>query len=287
MPDDAPVFEPVQPAPPDLDPDTAHWLEMAEAYAQGDSYAAAADLAGNEIGAVVREIDGAIAFGLTAIDFWFFNRVVGMGVRQPATPDTLAAIEAFYAGLGLRQGTIHVANGAGPPDFPRLLAEGGWTQGSRWVKLWHDLSAIDPVREGPRVERIGPDRAQAYGDVVMAAFEMPEQVRPVATATIGRPAWIHYLGYEGETPVAAGAMHLRDGAAWLGYGATLEASRGRGWQTAMFVQRLHDARQAGCRLAVTETGEETEKDPVNHSYRNMLRTGFRLAYARRNWYRLS
>jgi hypothetical protein len=46
---------------------------------------------------------------------------------------------------------------------------------------------------------------------------------------------------------------------------------------------MRDAREQGCRMVVTETGEEDEQDPVNHSYRNMVRLGFRLAYARRNW----
>jgi hypothetical protein len=39
-------------------------------------------------------------------------------------------------------------------------------------------------------------------------------------------------------------------------------------------------------MAITETGEETEQEPVNHSYRNMRRLGFQLAYARRNWRRI-
>jgi len=85
---------------------------------------------------------------------------------------------------------------------------------------------------------------------------------------------------------SAAALYIADGGGWLGYGSTLEASRGRGWQTAMFLRRLNDARAAGCRMAITETGEETEDDPVNHSYRNMLRTGFRLAYPRRNYVRV-
>ncbi len=53
----------------------------------------------------------------------------------------------------------------------------------------------------------------------------------------------------------------------------------------MFAQRLADARALGCRLAVTEIGEETKDDPVNHSYRYMIRIGFNLAYARQNWVR--
>ena len=80
-------------------------------------------------------------------------------------------------------------------------------------------------------------------------------------------------------------MFVTEGVAWLGFGATLEEARGRGGQSAMFATRLADARAQGCRWAVTETGEETEEEPVNHSYRNMLRSGFRLAYARRNWVR--
>ena len=80
-------------------------------------------------------------------------------------------------------------------------------------------------------------------------------------------------------------MYIADDVAWLGFGATLEAARGRGGQSAIFAARLRDAKAAGCRWAITETGEETEEEPVNHSYRNMLRSGFRLAYARRNWVR--
>jgi GNAT superfamily N-acetyltransferase len=115
---------------------------------------------------------------------------------------------------------------------------------------------------------------------------MPTSIHDIASATVGRPGWVHYLGFDGDTPVSTSAMHLTDGVAWFGYGATLDAFRGRGWQTAMFARRFQDARDLGCRLAITETGEETEKVPVNHSYRNMVRVGFNLAYARQNWVRL-
>jgi hypothetical protein len=285
MPDDATPPEPVQPLPDGLEPGVAYWLEMAEADAHADASVAAAALPGNPTGATTRTFDGAVAVALTVIDFWFFNRVIGLGVARPATEATLDAVEGFHAGMGLRQAAIHVANGARPDAIPDWLAARGWTQGGRWVKLWHDLGTVDPVPGGHRIERIGPDRAEAYGDVIMTAFEMPGPVRPVATSTVGRSGWHHYVGYEGEDVVAAAGMRVAEGVAWLGYGSTLAGSRGRGWQTAMFLRRLQDARDLGCHLAVTETGEENEREPVNHSYRNMLRTGFRLAYARRNWHR--
>jgi len=47
-------------------------------------------------------------------------------------------------------------------------------------------------------------------------------------------------------------------------------------------RRIADGIKLGCRHLVSETGEETPEEP-NPSYRNMLRTGFELVYARRNW----
>jgi hypothetical protein len=52
----------------------------------------------------------------------------------------------------------------------------------------------------------------------------------------------------------------------------------------MFAERLRDARDADCRFAITETGEETAEQP-NPSHRNMVRAGFQLANGRRNWIR--
>lgn len=211
-----------------------------------------------------------------------------------ASPDSLAfgphrravaEISAFYRDLGIGQSVIHLAPGAAPAEVVGWVGEEGYMPGRRWVKVWHDLREIDEPSPALPIEVTGADGADAFADVCATAFGMPPIVAPLIAATIGRAGWTHYLGYEGETPVSAAAMHVTDGVAWLGYGSTLEAARGRGWQTAMFLRRLRDARAAGCRMAITETGEETGDDPVNHSYRNMLRTGFRLAYARQNYVR--
>lgn len=56
--------------------------------------------------------------------------------------------------------------------------------------------------------------------------------------------------------MSTAALHVSGDVAWLGYGATLEKYRGRGWQTAMFARRLADAHNLARRLAVTETGEK-------------------------------
>lgn len=271
---------------PRLDPDIAYWLEMSEALAYRDIATAAAEVPTNPVGASCAAIGGGVAFAVTVIDFGFFNRVVGLGTARPATEDDVESASQFFAHLGLGQSVIHVAPGARPDELVGWLNARGYVAGARWVKLWHDLQDIEAPNPTLRIERVGASRAEAWRDVWMAAFGVPAPIRPIGTAPIGRAGWIHYLGFEGDTPACTAAMRVEGDVAWLGFGGTLEAFRGRGWQTAMFLQRLLDARERGCRLAITETGEETEKDPVNHSYRNMLRTGFQLAYARQNWVRM-
>lgn len=269
-----------------LDPSLAYWLEMAEAFACADTYAAASAQPGNPTGAASATIGGAAAFAVTVIDFGFFNRVVGLGVVEPAKVEDVEAASRFFLDLGRSQSVIHASPGAQPPELEEWLGARGYVPGARWMKAWHDLEAVANPDPDLRIERIDATRAAIFQEVCYTAFGAPESLYDIAGATVDRPGWVHYLGFDGDTPVATGAMRLQTGVAWLGYGATLEAHRRRGWQTAMLRRRLCDARETGAWLAITETGEETEQNPVNQSYRNMLRAGFQPAYARQNWVRL-
>lgn len=109
--------------------------------------------------------------------------------------------------------------------------------------------------------RHGPDEIAYWPE----AFEIPDVVRPFASATIDRPNWHHYLAYDGDVAVGAAAMHVEDHVGWLGFGGTRPSHRGRGWQSALFARRIIDARALGATLLVTETGEETPGEPTPHT----------------------
>jgi hypothetical protein len=109
-------------------------------------------------------------------------------------------------------------------------------------------------------------------------------MRPWREALAGRPRWRTYVAYDATVPVAVGALYCRDGAAWLGVGATIPAWRRRGLQSALIARRIADAIAAGCRDIVAETGEPVEGEP-SPAYANMLRNGFRVAYSRPNYVR--
>lgn len=269
-----------------LDPDLAYWCEMAEAHACRDLFVAAASAPDDPVRAATASPGGAVAFALGAFDIGFFNRTIGVGVARSAVEADVDEVVRFYDGLERTVSAAQLAPHATPSEVVGWFEARGYVASRWWVKMWHDLASIPDAPTDLRIEVIGRDQADDFARIgLIDAYGFPSELTPIASAAVGRPGWIHYLGFDGETPVSSAAMRIADGVAWLGFGATTEAYRGRGGQSAMFARRLRDARDAGCRFAITETGKETPEMP-NPSYRNMIRSGFRLAYPRRNWNRL-
>ncbi len=77
-------------------------------------------------------------------------------------------------------------------------------------------------------------------------------------------------------------LFVKDGVAWLDWGATAPEFRGRRSQSALLNRRIRDALDLGCRLIATTTGEEVPGDP-QISYRNIVKMGFEPAYVRQNF----
>ena len=257
----------------------AYWLEASEARVNAELYRATA---GHPAGPEVVSDDDSATFLLRELDVGFFNRSVGLGVGRPATEADLDRVLAMYRDAGLTQYTIQVSPFARPAALEAWLEARGLRRGRRWAKLWRDTDDPPAERTDLRLERIGPEHANDWATVIRTAFEMPEMLDEVFRVVLGAPGWYHYLAFDGDLAVGAGAMRVLDDVAWFGYGATLASHRGRGSQSAVFARRIRDARDLGVRLCITETGEETPEEP-NPSYRNMLRAGFRLAYQRQNW----
>lgn len=59
-------------------------------------------------------------------------------------------------------------------------------------------------------------------------------------------------------------------------------ARAQGAQSALLAARIRRARELGCELVVTETGERRDDRPSN-SYRNILRAGFSEVAVTANW----
>ena len=174
-----------------------------------------------------------------------------------------------------------------PPPYGDAAFEGwaraaGLVRRSRWAKVLRGREKPPEAPSSLRITEAGPQYAEAFASAALGGFGMPPALMPWLVALAHRPGWRTYVGWDGDVPVSAAALRITADTAWCGLGATLPTHRGRGGQSALFARRIADALEAGCRVIVTETGEDTPQAP-NPSYRNMIRAGFRLAHFRDNW----
>ena len=214
------------------------------------------------------------------------NRILGLGVGEPATETILDEAIALLQNAGCKNYMAQVSPLAQPAQLPEWLAARGFKPGRNWAKMYRGNELAPAISTDLRVEKIGKDQADAFADVTLPVWGMPPAGRPLVKGYVGQPGWQHYLAFAGEKPVSAAAMFVNGETAWLGFAGTLKKYRKRGGQGAMFTRRIQDGLALGVKWFVTETGEDTPEDP-NPSYHNMLRSGFKLAYLRRNYNHLS
>ncbi len=261
----------------------ANLVEFGEGNAWADMYLCGLPIV-EELGLRVEHFGSAVARRMGSINMAFFNSVIGLGVNEPATEEIVDAIVAFYGEVSV-EFMVQLSPAAQPSALPGWLESRGVKRSRSWVKVFRGVEPPPEVVSDIRIEQVGPDLAQAFAETAFTGYEFPPFLRPIMPwiqAQIGRPGWLHYLGFDGDMPVSTGGLYVRDGIGWLGYGATLPSHRRRGGQGAMFARRITDAIAQGCRWLVTETGEETPEEP-NPSLHNMLRMGFEEAYLRPNF----
>ena len=198
------------------------------------------------------------------------NRV---GAIAAATDDELAEIDAFYREHAIPHYVIATVS----TELAAGLVARGFEQRLGWMKFRRDPKT--PLVSETAL-RIGDATGDDVVPIVGAVFGVPELATMLATLP-GRDGWHWFAAYDGEAPVACGALYVDDGAGWLGVGGTLPEHRGKGAQSAILAARIARARELGVDVLATETGVRKDDGP-NTSYDNILRAGFSEAYVRPN-----
>jgi hypothetical protein len=213
------------------------------------------------------------------------NLVLGAGEPGAVSGGNLEAALTWAAGRGAR-GYVPVT----PGDAEAEAAEGwleahGYERAYGWMKFLRDghPPRFDEPAGVEVVELSGPDEAP-FGAIAAIGFGLPAWGASLFAGLVGTEGWRCYVARVGGEPQACAAMLVDAGIAEFGIAATLEEARGHGCQRALLRRRIVDAAEAGCRTLFTETGERVPGRP-SASYRNILRAGFREAYARPNWRR--
>jgi hypothetical protein len=261
-------------------------LELAEIEAIADLYRSAGPTVVAESGLSVRDVGDAALIAVTRFDVLALNRLIGLGVRTSPSDAMLAEAIVAIARTGSPRFFVPVAPTDGSDGLGSRLERLGLRPYNNWMRLSRSLDHLPSAPESPTtsldVRRIGSEYADVFGSLVATAFDYPRALAPIASQTIGRPHWHHYLAFEGDTPIASAAMYVAGSAAWFGFAATDAAYRKRGAQQTLIVRRLQDAAEAGCRWVSVETAEDTVTRDAP-SFRNLRRLGFEVAYKRPNY----
>ncbi|HEY9227466.1 MAG TPA: GNAT family N-acetyltransferase, partial [Gemmatimonadaceae bacterium] len=234
-----------------------------------------------ELGFEARTDESHTALFAPRFDMLLFNRVIALGLQTPASETLVASLIDRYRSANIRNFGVQLSPEAQPGALPHWLAGCGLRVRDAWTKVYRSNDDLPTIPTGLRVDRIDASLAERFAVVGCAAHGLPAALTPLFASAVGRPGWHHFMAWDHGTPAAIGALFVQNGVGWLGMGATLPAFRRRGAQGALMALRLREGARLGCRWFVTECAQDLPERP-NPSFRNMLRTGFKVAYHRPN-----
>jgi ribosomal protein S18 acetylase RimI-like enzyme len=215
------------------------------------------------------------------------NKVAGLGFGAPFDSVAWGEVEAAYAERHAPV-QVEIATLADPSIAAFLSARGYQLVGVENVLgIPLPAAAALPHSEEVQVEVSAPADLRRWLEVIVTGFASADAQGVQAHEEFDRSVLeriirdfaqaagvVRYLAMRGGEAVGAGSMRLGDGIAQLCGAATLPAHRRRGVQTALLAQRLTEAAQRGCSLAVVTT------QPGSKSQENVQRQGFSLLYSR-------
>ncbi|RED56623.1 GNAT family N-acetyltransferase [Cohnella lupini] len=216
-----------------------------------------------------------------------FNRVLGLGMEEPASEAELEQAIAWMNEHASPSYALQIAPTARPNTIDKWIQANDLERvGNGLAKHYRNALPAEnhPLPTTLEVKLMIPHHAVDFGHVVQGGFGLPVSVISWFSALVGRPKWKVYVAYDSHTPVACGAMFLDNNWAWLGIDATLPEYRGRGAQNALIKQRITDGIAAGVIGFTAETGQPPEgEEDKNKSYCNYLRSDFKRLYIRPNY----
>ena len=260
-------------------------IEETECLAWLDLFAAAPPDHAAEAGLACKRMAGAGALANRAVPITEFNRVMAPGVSVPWSAEDF---EEALAWLQRHAGgwAIQISPVAQPAEIVEWAAARGLEPaGAGWAKWRRPTAmAVPPSASALEVRAVGGDHGAEFARVVQQGFGLPESTRPWFAGLPARDGWRTYLAFDGQEPVAAGAMFINGQCAWLGVDTTLTEARGRGAQGALIAARLADGAGAGVLGFTAETANPPSGQEASHaSFRNYHRAGFSVAYVRPNY----
>ena len=201
------------------------------------------------------------------------GKVYGFGVDSPATSEDLDEILDR-----LRSEKVSLVRFRVPPtpqheEISDWLVEKGLKRLTFVVQWLSELDSLRPVESPFPIRTVPNSESEALGQLIATNYRLKDTDSASYHARLGEiPGMQCYMAFDGEVPIATGALYRLGEGCILQYGTTQGAYRKRGIQTAMIGYRSNQAKSMGCQWACASTMT------CDRSGRNMQKQGFDRAY---------
>jgi hypothetical protein len=197
-----------------VDQATAAAIETAEMRAWADCYAAAPADWARRAGLGTRTIGGALVISWAATGRRYFSRVIGLGVTEPATEESIDEIVNDYDGAGVSMFLLQSMPHCRPAEYEGWLRDRGLEPFDAQDRVYRDGRPAEAPLFGP-VERVTRETAGEWAEFLQRVYRL--DTGPWLELLIDRPGWHEYVYRDGGEIVAARGMFIGpDGMAWLG-----------------------------------------------------------------------
>ncbi len=214
------------------------------------------------------------------------TQTFGLGVFEPITAEQLDEIEEFFRSRGAE--VFHEVSPLADASVWQLFRERNYQPVEFSNVLYRPIS-VDLRLDAPRnpdikVRRVERDEVDLWARIASEGWseftEVADFLRELNQVAAESEGLKFVADLDGQT-IATGALTIAGDVALLAGASTIPAARRQGAQLALLEERLRYAATQGCTVAMMVTL------PGSGSQRNSERHGFRIAYTRTKWTRLT
>jgi hypothetical protein len=200
------------------------------------------------------------------------NRAEFLGVVRPAGRRHLESVVERFTAAGVGRWFFRLSPCLQAGALREGLHKLGLSPfaGPRYITLARPAAALPPHPTRLRVRAVPPAELRARQ---MFLLELYGDYAGIYLTTVGREDCTHFLAFDGDRPVAAAGLCVTGTTGYLFLGATREADRLRGAQSALIAERVTAAYRQGCRIVLAET-----MSMLPTSLANLVRKGFQESY---------
>lgn len=258
-------------------------IASCEINAWQDMYNAAGKDISEKFGIKVFNVGSSCVAIAKNIDILAFNRVIGLGLTEPASEQILDEIIVKYKESDVKRFFIQIHPEAHPSALKEWFHKKNIHHYNNWVKHYRGTENPPLVDTELEIMEVQTSKeAERFGYIITNSFGWPIEMKSWFMNLVGRKSWKTYLAFDGDKPVATASLYIKDDCGWLSFASTLPDYRGKGAQSALIAKRIQDAAELGCKVLTVETAEDNEQKR-SQSMQNIQKMGFDVAFIRPNF----